>query len=111
MNKEQFFAAIAAEVKEVEVKELNSVVKLRVLTGRARDEFHTLLSAGDKSASRFEAALVAATLVDDTGALTLTSDDVEALRDQNGVAVAAVAKAAMQVNKIGTDAEAEAAKN
>jgi hypothetical protein len=111
MNKEQFFAAIKAEVKEVEVKALGAVLKFKVLTGKARDEFHAAVKDGDQSFSHFEAAIVAASLVDDEGNQMLTTADVDAMRNESAAAVAAVASVAMQVNKIGADAEAEAAKN
>lgn len=111
MNKEQFFAAVAAEVKEVELEALGMVVKFRVLTGKARDEFHRLVEAGDKTASHFEAALVAATVVNADGTSMFSSEDVAALQESNAAAVSAVAAAAMDVNKIGAAAEAQAAKN
>lgn len=111
MNKEQFFAAVAAEVKEVEVKALGMVVKFRVLTGKARDEFHRMVEAGDKTASHFEAALLAATVVNEDGSPMFSAEDVTALQDSNASAVSAVAVEAMAVNKIGAAAEADAAKN
>lgn len=111
MNKEQLFAALAAEVKELEVKELNTKLRFKVLTGKARDEFHSLIAAGDRSASHFEASLVTATVVDKDNQPMFTAEDVAALQDQSATALSAVAKVAMQVNKIGAEAEAEAAKN
>lgn len=111
MNKEQFFAAVKAEVKDVEVKALGAFVKIRVLTGKARDAFQAAIQAGDKSASHFEASLVAATVVDDNEAPMFSAEDVATLQDSNAAALSEVAKAAMDVNKIGATAEADAAKN
>ena len=111
MDKEQFFAALAADIKEVKVEALNAVFRFRVLTGRARDAFHEAVSKGDKTLSHFEAAIVAATVVDDEGNALCSAEDVDALRDRNGAALSAVAKVAMQVNNLGADAEATAAKN
>lgn len=111
MDKEQLFAALEAEVKAIEVKAVNAVLYFKVLTGKARDEFQALISSGDKSASHFEAAIVAATVVDAGGVPTFSSDDVATLRDKSAGAVSEIAKVALQVNKIGADAEEAAVKN
>ena len=110
MNKEQFFAAVAAEVKEVEVKALGAVLKFRVLTGEARDKFHELMQ-GNSSAAHFEASIVAATVVDDTGEPMFSAEDVAKLKASSAAAVGEVAKFAMEVNRIGATAEEQAAKN
>jgi hypothetical protein len=111
MNKEQFFAAVAAEVKEVEVKALGAVLRFKVLTGEARDKFHELMGAGDKSASHFEASIVAATVVNEDGSPMFSSEDVATLKASSATAVAEVAKVAMDVNRIGVSAEEQAVKN
>jgi hypothetical protein len=111
MNKEQLFAALAAEVKEIEVKALNTMVRFKVMSGVERDAFHTAIAAGDKSASHFEASIVASSVVDADNQPVFTVADVDALRTSSAPALAALAKVAMQVNKIGVEAEAEAAKN
>jgi hypothetical protein len=110
MNKEEFLAAVKAEVKEVEVAALGVVMKFKIMSGKARDAFYAELSA-DKTNSHFEAAIVAATVVDDNGALLFNADDLATLKDQSGSAVGAVAKIAMSVNGIGVAAQDEAAKN
>ncbi|MDI9686566.1 hypothetical protein [Burkholderia cenocepacia] len=111
MDKNEFFSRIKADVKEIEVKAVGALIKFQVLTGKARDEFHAIVSAGDKSASFFEAAIVAATVLKDSGEKMFSPEDVEALRSSRADAVTELAQAAMAVNKIGTEAEAEAAKN
>lgn len=111
MNKEQLFEALEAEVKAVEVKAVDAVLYFKVLTGKARDEFQALIAAGDKSASHFEAAIVAATVTDANGVATFTSDDVATLREKAAGAVSAIAAEALKVNKIGADAEEAAVKN
>jgi hypothetical protein len=111
MNKAEFFAAVAAEVKEVEVKVLGAVLRFKVLTGEARDKFHELISAGDKSAAHFEASIVAATVVNEDGTPMFSSEDVATLKASNAAAVAEVAKVALDINKIGAAAEEQAVKN
>jgi hypothetical protein len=111
MDKAQLFAALEAEVKAVEVKAVNAVLYFKVLTGKARDEFQALITSGDKSASHFEAAIVAATVVDANGVPTFNADDVATLRDKSASAVSAIAAEALKVNNIGADAEEAAVKN
>lgn len=111
MNKTELLAALESEVKEIHVDAVHAVLRFKLLTGRARDSFHAAVSKGDGALSAFEAAIIAACVVDATGIPMFSSDDVDALRDKNAEAVAAVAKVAMQVNNIGVAAEAAAAKN
>jgi hypothetical protein len=111
MDKASLFAALEAEVKEIEVAALGIALKFRVLTGRARDEFQKAFAEGDKSASHFEASIVAATVVDDAGQPMFTAEDIATLRDKSAAALGEVAKVAMTVNKMGVDAEKAAAGN
>ena len=111
MDKEKFFEKARAEVQEHLVPVVCDVMKFRVMTGTARDAFFKAVEAGDKSNSHFEAAIVAATVVNDDLSPMFSAEDVEALRDTDANALTAVAQIAMQVNKIGVKAETEAAKN
>lgn len=111
MDKAQLLALVKSDVKEVEIKALGVFLKFRVLTGKARDLFHATVKAGDGSASHFEASIAAATVVDDDHAPVFTQDDVATLQDANAAALSEIAKAAMDVNKIGVQAEEAAAKN
>jgi hypothetical protein len=111
MNKELLFAALRAEVKEIEVKAVGAVLRFRVLTGKARDSFRESVQAGDQSASHFEASLVAAVVVAEDDTPLFTKEDVATLQDGNALALAEMARHAMAVNKIGAEAEDAAAKN
>lgn len=111
MDKAKFFEAARAEVKEHPVPVLCDILKFRVMTGAARDEFFRIVEAGDKSNSHFEAAIVTATVVNDDHTPMFSAEDVRALRDTDANALTAVAQIAMQVNRIGAKAEADAAKN
>lgn len=111
MNKAEFFAAAAMEVKEIHVEALNAVVKFRVMSGRARDAFYKAFSEGDKTNSQYESSVIMATVVDDAGAPMFDAADISALQDINAPALAEVAKHAMAVNKMGVEAQVEAAKN
>jgi hypothetical protein len=112
MDKAQLFALVKSDVKEIEIAALGAIkLKFRVLTGKARDLFHTTVKAGDGTASHFEAAIAAATVVDDNHEAMFTQEDVAALQDANAGALSEIAKAAMDVNKIGAVAEDAAAKN
>jgi hypothetical protein len=111
MDKAQLLALVKSDVKEVEIKALGVFLKFRKFTGKVRDEFHAAVKAGNGSASYFEAAIAAATVVDDDHNAMFTQEDVAALQEANAVALSEIAKAAMDVNKIGAAAEEEAAKN
>ena len=111
MNKAELLAALESDVKEIQVDAVNAVLRFKLLTGRARDSFHAAVSKGDGALSAFEAAIVAACVVDATGIPLFSAEDVETLRDKNADAVSAVAKVARQVNNIGLAAEEAAAKN
>jgi hypothetical protein len=111
MDKATLLAKLESDIKEIRVDAVDAVLRFKVLTGRARDAFHAAIKDGDGTLSAFEAAIVAVTVVDTDGNAMFTADEVDALRDKNAEAVGAVAKVAMQVNKIGGEAEEAAAKN
>ncbi len=111
MNKAEFFEAAQAKVVARPVPVICNHMKFRVMTGTARDEFFRVVEEGDKTNSHFEAAIVLATVVNDDHSPMFSAEDVQALRETDANALTAVAQIAMQVNKIGAKAEAEAAKN
>lgn len=110
-NKEQLFAALESEVQDIHVGAVGAKLRFKMMTGRGRDAFHSAIEKGDKALSHFEAAIVAAVVVDESGAPMFSPEDVATLQDKNASAVAAIAQVALSVNKIGVEAEAAAAKN
>jgi hypothetical protein len=110
MNKLELLAALAPEIKAVEVKALGATLRFKVLTGRARDTLYSNAVA-NADTSHYEASLVAASVVDADGLPLFSPEDVETLRDSNSTLLTELAGAAMAVNKLGPDAEAAAVKN
>lgn len=111
MNKTQFLASAAPDIQEFDIPGMPEKVRIRLLSGRARDAFQATVQAGDKSVSYFEAAVVISAVVDETGAPLFTADDLEPLRDVSTGVIGAIARRALDLNKIGPDAEEAAAKN
>jgi predicted acylesterase/phospholipase RssA len=111
MNKFELFEALESQIEAIEVKALRVTLHFRALTGTARDAFNAAITAGDKTNSHFEAALVAATVVEEDGLPMFSADDIDTLRAKNAKALTALAEVAMRVNMIGAEAEQEAVKN
>ncbi|WP_059748671.1 phage tail assembly chaperone family protein, TAC [Burkholderia ubonensis] len=111
MNKEQIFAAFAPVIHEEPIKALDgATLRFKELSGTARDELYRGIS-GDNSNSNYEAAVIAASVVDESGEPVFTEDDVQALRQSRAAALEEVSRIAMRVNNIGAAAEDTAAKN
>jgi hypothetical protein len=110
MNKLELLAALAPEIKDVEVKALGTSLRFKVLTGRARDALYSNAVA-NADTSHYEASLIAASVVDSDGSPMFSPEDVDTLRDSNSTLLTELAGAAMAVNKLGADAEKAAVKN
>jgi hypothetical protein len=110
MNKFELLAALAPEIKEVEIKALGTKLRFKVLTGRARDALYSNAVA-NADTSHYEASLVAASVVEEDHLPMFSPEDIETLRDSNATLLTELAGAAMAVNKLGADAEAAAVKN
>jgi hypothetical protein len=102
----------AADVKSelVEVAEWGGSVRLAVMSGRARDDFMTA-TGGGVSVSAFQAKLLSLTLVDESGALLFTADQVEALQGKSKDVLDRLGALAMTLNGIGKKASEDIAKN
>jgi len=112
LNRESFLAAASAHVREFTPPALSQVVRIRKLTGAARDAFRMLVDGGDKSLSHFEAAIVVTALVGDDNALLFAVEDIPAVRETlDSVVISQIAAEALDFNKIGPAAEDAAAKN
>lgn len=114
LSKEAFFAAEDLKHEDVEVPQLGGSVRIRVMTGAARDAFNEYMqSFGDdkRPASAIHAALLVQTCIDESGAPMFTMDEIDMLRDKSAVAIDVIAAAAMRINGLGIKAADEAAKN
>lgn len=110
LTREQLLAADDRKTEDMQVDEWGGVVRIAVMSGAARDALQNTL-LGNTSTSFFEASLLVATLVDDSGAAVFTSDDIAALQEKSTDVVARVASAAMVLNKLGNAGTAAALGN
>ena len=114
LNKAAFFAADDLKHEDVPVPQLGGMVRIRVMTGAARDAFNEYLqSFGEEKrpASAVNAALLVQTCIDEEGAPMFTMDEIEMLRDKSAAALDVLTEAAMRLNGLGVKAVEDAAKN
>ncbi|KVV54024.1 hypothetical protein WK90_23080 [Burkholderia cepacia] len=111
MNKEQIFAALAPSVHVQPVKALGGKhLRFRELSGAERESFSRSMGE-DYSQARFLALAVVATVVDEADTPIFTTDDIDAVKAISAPALEEIAAIALRVNKMGFEAEADAAKN
>lgn len=83
----------------VQVPEWGGEVRVRSMSGAARDEVDAAFLAGDPRGVK--ALVVALTACDESGALLFTREDVEALQEKNAVALERVFEAGWEVSGMG----------
>ncbi|WP_143037207.1 hypothetical protein [Paraburkholderia tuberum] len=97
-------------IQTVEVPEWGGAVGVKAMSGLERDAFYA--TVGEKpSNARFSAALLVATVVDDTGAPIFAADDLDALMKKSAIVVARLVDVSLALNAIGPKAVEDAAKN
>mgnify|MGYP001405693506 CR=1 FL=1 len=104
LGREDILAADDTRTVDVEVPEWGGVVRLRVMTGAARQAF---LRAASKRAGDDDGlveALIVACAVDEHGQRIFSPDDVPALREKSGAALQRVFAAAAELNGLTDDA-------
>ncbi|MDR5800554.1 hypothetical protein [Caballeronia sp. LZ001] len=111
MNKEQFLAAFAPLVVEEPVQALDGeTVRFRELSGAARDALYDSAKNGGGN-SGFEAALIAATVVNENDEPVFSQDDVAVMRAGRAPLLEELAQIAMRLNALGQRAQEQALKN
>ncbi|KWD53383.1 hypothetical protein WL67_15830 [Burkholderia ubonensis] len=110
LTREQILGALDLKTESVPVPEWGGPVLVSVMSGAARDALMEEVAKPQK-ASRFQAVMVAATVVGDGGKALFTADDVDALTGKNPEVMARVVAVAMRINGIGQKAVEDAAKN
>lgn len=114
LNREAFFEAEDAKYEDVPVPQLGGSVRIRVLSGAARDAFNEYIRPADgekKPSSAGGAALLVATCIDESGEPMFTMEDIERIRAKSAAALDILAAAAMRINGMGAAAVSEAVKN
>jgi phage terminase large subunit-like protein len=110
LNRDQILGALDLKSESVDVPEWGGEVLVSVMSGAARDALMATL-ATPQSSSRFQAIMIASTVVDEASKPIFSADDLEALSGKNPDVMARVVSVAMRLNGIGQKAVAEAEKN
>lgn len=112
LTKSAILGAADLKHEDVEVPQWGGTVRVRMMSGRERDEFRSALAEeGTVPVGRFSAALLAATCVDEGGVRLFTMEDMEALQAKSAKSLDAPAAVAMRLNGLGGAAVEEAVKN
>lgn len=112
LGKEAILGAKDAHQEIVHVGEWGGSVCIRAMSGAERDDFRAAIEGTDTSlVGKFEAPLLALTLVDETGRRLFTIDDVEALRAKSARVLDRLTRIALRVNGMSDEAQEEATKN
>lgn len=114
LDRAAFFAAEDSKFEDVPVPQLGGMVRIRVLSGEARDAFNAYIkSFGDepRQASAINAALLVQTCIEESGEPMFTLEDIDAIRKKSVGALDVMAAAAMRINGMGVEAVPEAEKN
>ncbi|WP_186183748.1 hypothetical protein [Burkholderia gladioli] len=110
LTRDQILAARDLETEVVHVPEWGGDVRIGVMSGKAREILMDSL-AEQQPLSRFQALMLASTIVDDAGTPIFSADDVEQLRGKSTEVMVRLVEVAMRLNKIGQTAVEEAEKN
>jgi hypothetical protein len=112
LTKSAILGASDLKHEDVPVPQWGGTVRVRVMNGVERDEFRATIAAeGNVPVSKFSAALLAATCIDESGARLFSIDDMEALQAKSAASLDAPAAVAMRLNGLGAVAVEDAAKN
>ncbi|RSK77856.1 hypothetical protein EJ774_21100 [Pandoraea apista] len=110
LTREQILQARDLGSETVSVPEWGGDVVLGVMSGKARDSLMEAMAEPQKT-SRFQALMLASTIVDDNGAQVFTAEDVEQLQGKNPDVLARLVAVAMRINNFGSQSTAAAEKN
>lgn len=115
LDRAAFFAAEDAKHEDIPVPQLGGSIRIRVLSGAARDAFNEYVRTDDdgarKPASATGAALLVATCINADGEPMFSMEDIDLIREKSAAALDVLAAAAMRINGMGAKAEEDAAKN
>lgn len=113
LNKSAILGASDLKHEDVSVPAWGGSVRVRTMTGQERDEFRTAISTeeGGIPVGKFAAALLVATLVDESGERLFSAADMDALQKKSAASLDAPAAVAMRLNGLGGQATEDAVKN
>lgn len=112
LNKDAILGVSDLKHEDVPVPEWGGTVRVRTMTGLERDEFRASIASEDaRNIGKFSAALLVATIVDESGNRLFTAEDMDALQAKAARSLDAPAVVAMRLNGLGNSAVGDAAKN
>lgn len=114
LTRDQILSAQDTKSETVAVPEWGGDVKVRMMTGRERDEFereqYEMAKMGQLG-DNIRARLIARCLIDDEGKPLMTSNDVQALGEKSSAALERIARVCRRLNKLEDEDVKELAKN
>lgn len=113
LSKSAILGATDLKFEDVDVPAWGGIVRVRTMTGLERDQFRSAIANHGETlpVGKFSAALLAATLVDESGNRLFSIDDVESLQAKSAKALDGPAAVAMRLNGLGGAAVENAEKN
>lgn len=98
LTKEQIFAADDLKYADVDVPEWGGKVRVRIMTGRQRQQFQAAYLGKKGMDETFMERLILATTIDGDGEPMFTEKDLEALGKKSSLALNKVFEAAARLN-------------
>ena len=100
LNRSAILGVVDLKTVDVDVPEWGGTVRLQSLTGAQRDAYsRSMIGADNKPVyDNYAAKLIAVSVVDETGALCFTLDDVEALAAKSAAPIQRLYEAASKLN-------------
>lgn len=98
LTRDAILAQVSLPSEMVEVPEWGGAVTVATMTGAARDEWEQSLVAGGRRLENVRAKLVAATVVDESGARLFSAEDAAALGRLSAAALDRVCQVAQRLN-------------
>lgn len=111
LTKEQIISVNDRKTADIQVPEWGGAIRLVVMSGAERDAFHASREGRKTGLSDFEAALLAATIVDAEGKHVFTAEDIESLSSKNKDVLDRLSSEAATLNGFGAKAQENAEKN
>jgi len=113
LTREQILSVEDIKTEEVHVPEWGGTVRVASMSGAARDRFELSCVAADGSQDNenIRAKVVAASVVDESGNLMFSAEDVEALGRKSAAALDRVFEASQRLSRISNADVEELAKN
>lgn len=109
LTRDQILSLNDLKTEDLAVPEWETVVKIRVLSGRERERFET--SVAKDSSNNVMARLVALCLCDEAGKPILTETDATALGEKSSKALKRIFDASIKLNALSKEGVDKAEKN